>query len=471
MSSTWPWVAVAAAALACGLRVRQKESAPPGNDWLLAVPFVLALAASFLPGPWEQWPLFVRGMVSGAFLGAMAAWLLPNGVQAPSHLAAVLGLSSVAAVPAHFLEGADPSRSAHLQLGVIVGLGLAALFASGRRAEVSGAGATAVAATGFLSADALGRFRLESVQDAEASASVSLLLPSIGLVLGIAATAAWIVAGLLERWAPRAVAAGTGWVLSLSLGLLALHRYFGLPKLAWVFGLSAAVGGAWWLLGRVREADAPWASLAGAALSLALGGVAFAEERGLGLALALAGLSFGMALGGRSVLCLGPLVAVAVLRLLREMADGLRTIDLLNQQTAMGLLAGLLLLALAGCVAAETTQGRSRFGGALGWAMALKALFLATASALGPRAAMAMVLGAGVGLCLPTTKRFLGDRLAGLGMVAAGSVAAAFGWLTALFEQGSRDERLRWLGLAAAVGVLAAALIAASAPAAREEGS
>ncbi len=459
MLDAWPWLAVVLAAVACGLRDRRKEDAEGagGFDWVCFVPFVVALGLAAVPWPWKEGPLFARGMVSGAFVGGLAAWMVPGPVATAGRLAAVLGLAAAAAAPAHFLDVSQLPQAAHLQLGVLAGAGLAAVFAQVRAQAVGGPGGVALATVGVLAADALGRFRLEKMLEADAGASASMTLPSVGLVLGIAWTSATLVGGLVGRWsgekAAWTVSAGLGWLL----GALALSRYLGLGSLVGVFTLALAVGilVVWLVAGSTERCS--WPALLGVVLTLGMAGAAFSVGRGLGMAVAAGACSAVLVAHPRSAPILGPWLALVLIRVLREQTDSLRAIDVLQHQTAMGLVlgAGLVILAREAPWSVSSSPVR-RLSSGIGWWVVVGATVAVTGFVFGPRATLSLLLGAGFGLCLPGAADGAGQRAAGIAVALMAFSAAGTGWVIQIFEEFSRDQRVSGLAaslLALAIGV------------------
>lgn len=455
MLNAWPWLAVVLAAVACGLRDRRKEDAEGagGFDWVCFAPFVLALGLAAMPWPWKEGPLFARGMVTGAFVGGLAAWLMPGPVGTAGRFAAVLGLAVAGAAPAHLLDVNQLPQAAHLQLGVAAGAGLAAIFAQRRSRTVGGSGAVALATVGVLAADALGRFRLEKMLDAEAGASASMTLPSVGIVLGIAWTAAALVGGVAGRWSGERVAWSVSAVLGWMLGAVALSRYLGLGSLVGVYTLAVVVGllAVWLTVG--SEERASWPALLGVVLTLGLAGAAFSMGRGLGMAIAVAACSAVLVALPRTAPILGPLVALVLIRVLREQTESLRAIDVLHNQTAMGLVLGAALVLLAREAPFRGSSSGRRLATGVGWWLVAGATVALAGFVFGPRATLALLLGAGFGLCVPGAAGDAGQRAAGTAVALMAFSAAGMGWVVKVFEEFSRDQRV--LGLVASLVALA----------------
>lgn len=469
MLDAWPWVAIALAVAACALRDRRKEDAEAsgGFDWACFVPFVLALGLAALPWPWKEGPLFARGMVTGAFVGGLAAWLMPGPVATAGRLAAVLGLATAAAAPAHFLDASQLPQAAHLQLGVAAGAGLAAIFAQRRQWTVGGAGAVALATVGLLAADALGRFRLEKMLDAEAGAASSMTLPLVGTVLGIAWTAAALAGGVAGRWSGERVSWLVSAVLGWLLGGLALGRYLGVGSLVGVYTLALAVGllVVWLTVGSAERTS--WPALLGVVLTLGLAGAAFSVGRGLGMAVAAAASSAVLVALPRTAPILGPLVALVLIRVLREQTESLRAIDVLHNQTAIGLVLGAALVLLAREAPLPGSSSGRRVAAGVGWWLAAGATVALAGFVFGPRATLALLLGAGFGLCLPGAVGGAIQRAAGSAVVLMAFSAAGMGLVMKLFEESSRDQRVS--GMVASLLVLAIGAAAIALGNAREK--
>ncbi|MEJ5171917.1 MAG: hypothetical protein WHU10_13100, partial [Fimbriimonadales bacterium] len=333
--------------------------------------------------------------------------------------------------------------AAQMQLGVVAGAGLAAAFAQRRSTQIGGAGAVALMVVGVVASDALGRFRLEKLQEADAAANASMALPSVGLVLCIALACGALLGGVAGRW----TGAKGGWAVSLvgawSLGALALARYLGLGSLLGVFTVAIAVGlVAVWVVASAQE-DAPWPPLLAVVLTLGLAGAGFSIGRGLGLSVAAVACAAALIALPRTAPILGPLVALVLLRVAREQSESLRAIDVLHHQTAMGLVLGAALVLVSREAGWSLPLPVRRFSSSLGWMVVVGSAIAVCGYVLGPRATLAIVLGAGVGLCL-THARAAGaaQRGAGLGVAAMAFAVAGNPWVAKVFEESSRDQRL-----------------------------
>ena len=344
-------------------------------------------------------------------------------------------LLSIAAFLGSIWQG---GLTTYAQLAALVGVGLSALVI--RSATL---GRLSVILTALVAADALGR-----------AASVGIGIGHAGSVVAVSFALVTFAVGFIKVWP-------TTWLKSLICGLAAgvlgyliAERVVHLHESAICAGLGALVAWISDLALDSEETGVGRRTLVGV-MWIAVSTVCFGFAHGFGIAICLAvgGAYFAMVQCDAGLLCLGPALGLAIVRVLRELhPDASRALDLGQHYAIVGLAVGLAVPLLVNEIGGTKKSGLSGIGWAI-LAMMVPAISLTLTGAKG-------AYGLVVGLGLASLFSFANSKERLL-PVAIGSAVGAisileYGWLSDWFSK-SRNDKLHlavWLVGACIVGIL-----------------
>ncbi len=450
-----PWIAIVlilALIASPSSHERQPRRSP---DWL-GLPVLLVLSVAALAASHFGVPAIDetgRGLF-GLAIGLLAAGAC-HAIESTKGSSGPIGAAPIALAAAilGWMKTPVPMESVAGWLGIIAGASIGTIWMRATRTDIENrlGYSLSLSCAGLGLASCLGAL------------GPGFRAANFALVIGLAAACLYVVFGAVAD-RPKLQLGGTvGYLLGLLAALLvATPAYFRIPEMAQPLAMGvicAAVAA--WMMPRDRAATGTQTALA-AVLWLGVSTVAFTSLKGYGLAIALASASLaGLWFPSRLVTSsLGPFLALAFYRVLKELKPTMAVnFDIGQHYALIGILAGVLLI-LAPTDYLTTRDSRDATRGGLASAFAGALVLVAAAGAmilLGLRGSVGLLVGLGFA---PIVLAFRGTNLgvampAGIGMSALVVLAAKP--LEVAMGLG-RDDRLKLLITVAVVCAILAVL-------------
>jgi len=379
----------------------------------------------------------------GLLIGAVVAIVAETVDRGPESVAP-LGFAVAATAMVHVLA---KDTLLHVQLGLATGLGISAWMLS---AGGQGRGASRAALLGIaaIAGDYLG-------SKAEAFDAAGMSGTAFGLVV--------VIAGLLANSIlpkdSQQVLRGSLVAVLLGGGAVAVGKGMGHVGDAWLIFLVAIATGIVVHLLVDPNADS-FKVLLASLIWLGAATASFGTGKGFGMAIALVGAAaIPLLLGNqRAILTLGPLAALVLYRVFRELyAADTKAIDIAEHYALIGFGAGVVLPLLP---VEWGNRGRAlawsgAFAGLLWVALAVSAPFIA-AVMLGAKGVIGFMFGLGFASVVAALKG--SERIESLPFaLSLGAAAlACYGWLDPVMELARKEKQTYFLYIAVVIAIVAA---------------